>query len=113
MRDDELTDLFDVAVGDELAEPVIVTLRGECDLAAVDRLGTALASCTDDGRRDAVLDVAGLEFLDCSGLDVILQAAHRCARAGGSLVLRSPQRAVRRLLELSGATEELRLEEGR
>ena len=110
MRDDELTDLFDVAVGDERADPVIAVLRGECDLAAVDRLGSSLASCTDDGRRRVVLDLSGLEFLDCAALDVILQAARRCAGAGGSLVIRSPQRAVRRLLDLSGATEELDLE---
>ena len=113
MRDDELTDLFDVAVGDERGDPVVVTLRGECDLAAVDRLGSALASCTDAGRRAAVLDVAGLEFLDCAALDVILQASRRCAQAGGALVIRSPQQSVRRLLDLSGATEELRIEEER
>jgi anti-anti-sigma factor len=113
VRDDEPTDLFELAVGDERADPVIVTLRGECDLAAVDRLGSALASCTDCGRRNAVLDVEELEFLDCAALNVMLQAARRCAGAGGSLVLRSPRRTVRRLLDLSGAMEELRLEEER
>ena len=113
MRNDELTDLFDVAVRDESADPVVVTLRGECDLAAVDRLGSALASCTDGGRREAVLDLSGLEFLDCAALDVMLQASRRCDHEGGSLVVRSPQRAVRRLLDLSGASEELRLEEER
>ena len=110
MRDDELIDLFDVVVGDEGADPVVITLRGECDLAAVEPLGSALASCTDGGRREAVLDLAGLEFLDCAALDVILQASRRCAEAGASLVIRSPQRAVGRLLDLSGATEELTIE---
>jgi anti-sigma B factor antagonist len=49
-----------------------------------------------------VLDLAGVTFIDSSGLRVIVEAHQRRTAAGSRLVLRAPSAAVQRLLEISG-----------
>jgi anti-anti-sigma factor len=47
-----------------------------------------------------VIDLARLSFIDVSGINVLVRAECRARAYGGSLVLRSPNRSVRRLLEV-------------
>jgi anti-anti-sigma factor len=49
-----------------------------------------------------VVDVAGITFIDSSGLRVLVEAHHARTAAGSRLVLRAPSAAVQRLLEISG-----------
>lgn len=49
-----------------------------------------------------ILDVAGVTFIDSSGLRAIVEAHQARTVAGSRLVLRSPSAAVQRLLEISG-----------
>jgi anti-sigma B factor antagonist len=49
-----------------------------------------------------VVDVAGVTFIDSSGLRVLVEAHQSRAAAGSRFVLRSPSAAVQRLLEISG-----------
>jgi anti-anti-sigma factor len=49
-----------------------------------------------------VVDVAGVTFIDSSGLRVLVEAHHRRAAQGSRLVLRAPSAPVQRLLEISG-----------
>ena len=49
-----------------------------------------------------VVDLAGVTFIDSSGLRAIVEAHQARSAAGTRLVLRSPSAAVQRLLEISG-----------
>src|SRR5690349_7528489 len=49
-----------------------------------------------------VIDVAGVTFIDSSGLRVLVEAHQSRAAVGSRLVLRAPSAAVQRLLEISG-----------
>jgi anti-sigma B factor antagonist len=52
---------------------------------------------------DAIeLDMAGIEFVDSSGLRVLIEAHQKAQAAGGSLTLISISETVARLLEISG-----------
>jgi anti-sigma B factor antagonist len=53
-----------------------------------------------------VIDMSELAFMDSSGLTVMLEAARR----GASVVLRQPSPVVRRLVEITGLTDVLRIE---
>jgi anti-anti-sigma factor len=74
-------------------------LHGELDFAAssavLDRLSHA------DGDGDLELDCSALEFIDASGLRVLVKIDEQCRRSGGRLVLVNPARCVVRLLELT------------
>ncbi|MET8231730.1 STAS domain-containing protein [Micromonospora sp. NPDC005298] len=60
---------------------IVVTLTGECDLAARDELTSVLASAVR-GAPVVVVDVGGLRFLDSTGLHTLV-TAHRSAHADG------------------------------
>lgn len=91
--------LFSTLVEPEEAGPVL-KLRGEADLSVVDVLSSALTSyLADIGANEPIIDCGALRYLDSTCLGVLLLA--RQGRAN-PLVLRSPQHAVRRLLETGG-----------
>src|SRR4051794_28125305 len=74
---------------------------GELDIATASRLERALL----DGRRpgdDVVLDLSALEFIDSTGLRVIVHAVEAARRHGWTLTLRHGPPAVRRVFELAG-----------
>jgi anti-sigma B factor antagonist len=82
-------------------------LVGEIDANTAGRLTQAF-----DGPGDLVLDLSGVEFVDSSGLRVLIELHQNRSQAGGSLVLRTPSPAVRRLLEVSGVADYLTVDDG-
>ncbi|MDT0308440.1 STAS domain-containing protein [Streptomyces sp. DSM 44917] len=81
----------------------LLTLSGEIDLASAPLLRHALHQCVGDGALRIEVDVAGVTFCDCSGVNVFLVAARRTATAGGALRLHRPSSALARLFGLTGA----------
>jgi anti-anti-sigma factor len=61
---------------------VVVTLTGECDLGVHDELMSVLRAAVDAAPL-VVVDLAGLEFLDSSGLHDLV-TAHHAARVHGA-----------------------------
>jgi anti-sigma B factor antagonist len=62
------------------------------------------------GEGDFCLDMSGVEFMDSSGLRVIIELHQRAEADSRRLVLRAPSQAVGRLLEISGLTEHLNVD---
>jgi anti-anti-sigma factor len=78
-------------------EPRGFRLVGEIDLSNASTLASALEREIERGG-DIVLDLAGLVFMDSTGIQVIIQAA-RGLEGRGRLVLLDPGDLVRRTLE--------------
>jgi len=87
---------------------VRVAVAGEIDLASRDVLRVRLHNVlsTLHPRRIEV-DLAGVTFLDCSGLTVLVVLGQAAARSGCRLRITNPQPLVRRILELTGVLEVL------
>jgi anti-sigma B factor antagonist/stage II sporulation protein AA (anti-sigma F factor antagonist) len=91
---------------------LVVTLRGELDLATAGDVEEAVLGPVRDGRH-VVLDLRELEFMDSSGVRVIV-AAHGAAQDGDgrlTIVRAAPGGAVQRVLEISGLEDVLELVE--
>ena len=71
-----------------------------------------LAAAIDAAGPKVDLDLSGVEFVDSSGLRVLIDAHQRLADAGGGLRLTSLSEPVRRLLEISGVSEYLGVDDG-
>jgi anti-sigma B factor antagonist len=84
-----------------------VTVRGELDLSTAGRLEEALrlAEARADGQLR--LDYSGLEFIDSTGLQVLLDADHRAAAVGRRLVVVLGTGEARRVAELADAVGRL------
>ncbi len=87
-----------------------VRIEGEIEFATAPRLRTALLELAQHGASPVVVDLAAVSFVDSAGISLLIQAKKRFAAAGAELVLRAPQPAVRRVLEISGVTELFRIE---
>ena len=80
-----------------------MSVTGEIDLYTAPRLHSELTSALAASTPvQLVVDMAGVEFCDSTGMNVLL-AAHRKAREdGGSLQLASPRPAIRKVLQVTG-----------
>jgi anti-sigma B factor antagonist len=83
-------------------ERAVVLLVGELDLQTAPQLREELVGLLDRGVNDLVLDLADLDFIDSSGLSVLIMALKRLREREGELRLRAVPARARRVLELSG-----------
>ncbi|MGD9995353.1 MAG: STAS domain-containing protein [Ilumatobacteraceae bacterium] len=88
------------------SDPEGLALAGELDAHTAPLLAEQLAELPS-GEGRLVLDIAKVEFMDSSGLRVIIDVHQRAGEAGRTLVLRHPTAAVQRLLEISGLADHL------
>jgi anti-sigma B factor antagonist len=96
-------------------DTAVLRVVGEVDIATSDRLRGRLRDLLEPARtspvRHLVVDAARLEFLDLTGLRVLLGAEAELRRRGGTLVVRSPGRRVLRVLRLLDPGGRLRVED--
>jgi anti-sigma B factor antagonist len=86
------------------ADEALATLRGELDLAGAPSVARMFAESTAAGCCRIVIDVSGLTFIDGAGLRALIAVRDGDADGDGGnpeIVLRSPSRSVRRLLEIT------------
>jgi anti-anti-sigma factor len=88
---------------DDLGDRVVVALAGELDLATAPSLEEVVLPLVAAGRH-AVVDLRGLEFMDSTGVRVLVAANAAASDHDGrvSLVRSPPGSAVQRVLEISG-----------
>lgn len=79
---------------------VVVALRGELDVMDAEAVAAALTAAADRANV-VVVDLAGLTFIDASGIAALVRARRHARHRGGALVLAAPQRQVRRVLALT------------
>ena len=84
----------------------VVTLPGEIDVTNDGQVQDMLARALDGGAAVLVADAGGTSVCGCAGVNALIDAQHRAAAAGAQLrVVASP--AVRRILQLTGASDVL------
>lgn len=82
----------------------MLALSGELDLVGADHVRGALARTEGDATEILVMDLAGLTFMDSTGLGIALDAAARAERRGARLVVARPQPPVERVFRIAGVT---------
>ena len=91
-------------------DAVVLGIRGEVDVATAAQLGAVLDAVIDQGQTSIALDLAELDFMGSTGLEVIASAVGRLGAIGEDLTIRSAPTLVVRLLEISGLSELVRFE---
>lgn len=106
----------------ELDEPLRITLttdasapcirlEGELDPHTAPLLEAALREVGSADAPAIVLDLSSLDFMDSSGLRVIISAHKALEAAGQSLTLRNPSPTISRLLEITNLRAHLHVED--
>jgi anti-anti-sigma factor len=85
---------------------VLLTVRGELDLASADEVANRLDDLRDAGE-PVLLDLDELDFMDSSGLRMVLNAAEASNATGWQFTLTAGPEQVQRLFESTRVTERL------
>ena len=83
----------------------VITIGGELEYGTAARLRSALLEISRSDARTLVLDMAGIEFLDSSGISLLIQAKQRFDSQGSAFVLRRPPARVTRVFEVAGVAD--------
>jgi anti-sigma B factor antagonist len=87
----------------------VVQPKGEIDLYTAPRLKEELSGLVGQGRSRIVVDLSGVEFLDSTGLGVLIGSLKRCREADGDLVLASPRETADKVLRITGLDKVFRI----
>ncbi|GAA4467365.1 STAS domain-containing protein [Phytohabitans houttuyneae] len=96
-----------VEVSTDAAGTVTLAVTGEIDVSTSTFLRGRLEEVLDAEPAAVVVDMAGVPFLDSSGLSTLIYAFSRAERQHATLVVARPQPIVDRLLHVTGLFEML------
>lgn len=88
---------------------IVLALHGELDLASAPFLQSEIESAEASDATLVVLDLDGLEFIDSTGLRIILAAHERAQERGQMLALTRGSHQVQRLMSITRVGEHLRI----
>jgi anti-sigma B factor antagonist len=96
---------LEITVSQRGEQTFVVSLAGELDLGTSPEVARTLEGLIGNGARRVVVDLARLEFLDSSGINVLVSAARSMDGDGGALTLAAVQPLVRRVLDIAHVPE--------
>jgi len=85
----------------------VIALRGELDVATVDRVVRDVSEVIDRHDGPVTVDLHGLAFCDACGLGALIRLAAYAEQAGRSLALIRPSRALTRIMRITGVDQVL------
>ena len=97
------------ALSIEVSKPadgvVLVTLVGEVDILSVGELRRSATELEALMPAHVVFELAGLTFIDSSGINALVQGVKEIEAAGGTAVLAAPSPEARRVFEIIGLAQ--------
>ena len=92
---------FDLTERDLDQDSVIITVAGEIHATTAPEFSERLNDAIAGGKTGVILDLTGVEFIDSTGLSVLLNGLRRVTRVRGSMVLACANPTVLRLFEIT------------
>jgi anti-sigma B factor antagonist len=83
----------------------VIAVSGELDLSVARQFGDALTRAVE-GSGDVLVDLSACEFLDSTGLALLVNTRNDLGEQGRRLAVLAPSAQVARLLEVTGLQEE-------
>ncbi|WP_420618049.1 STAS domain-containing protein [Candidatus Poriferisocius sp.] len=79
----------------------VLTVTGEIDMATAPRFRQRLLAVIGTGAQNVVIDLSGVDFIDSTGLGVLMGGAKRVRSAGGDIRLVMAGSRLADLIELT------------
>jgi len=106
-------DALNVTVSRPSGTVVLIVLDGEMDLMSSDAFSRRFAQLGLEQGTRLIIDLAGVTFIDSSGINVLVQAARAVEAAGGSAVLAAPSPSTQRVFEIARVAQVVTVESAR
>ncbi len=82
----------------------VLAVKGEIDVYSAPRLRERLVELVSEGHRQIVVDLEGVDFLDSTGLGVLVGGLKRVRSHDGDLSLVCTQSRILKVFEITGLT---------
>jgi anti-sigma B factor antagonist len=82
--------------------PIVVTMWGELDLYSAPKLADAIGELIRRGHQEVALDLGAVEFMDSTGVRVLVGVFESLRDVDGQLLLQAASAPVRRVVALTG-----------
>jgi anti-sigma B factor antagonist len=92
---------FDLAEESLDQETHLIAVRGEVHVSTAPEFSERLNDAIAGGKTGVVIDMTGVDFIDSTGLSVLLNALRRVTRQQGTLALAVNNPTVLRLFEIT------------
>ncbi len=89
----------------QTGDAAIVRVIGDLDLATAPLLREEIIALVSSGVCTITMDLAHLDFIDSTGLSVLVTSLKHIREHGGDLALRSLNPSALKVVEISGLTE--------
>jgi len=86
-----------------------VKLSGEVDVYTSPRVRTAMLSLLDSGCSSLIVDLSEVDYLDSSGLGILVAGLKRAREHSGEVFLVSPKPRIVHVLEVTGLDKVFRI----
>ncbi len=83
----------------------VIDVNGEVDLYTAPKLRDRIIELVDAGSYRIAVNMEGVEFMDSTGLGVLVAGLKRVREHDGMLALAAPREPVRRVLAVTGLNE--------
>ena len=83
----------------------VLSVRGEVDVYTAPRLRERLVELVAQGKHQIVVDLEGVDFLDSTGLGVLVGGLKRLRSHDGDLALVCTQPRILKVFEITGLTK--------
>jgi len=91
-------------VDDSRSHHTVLVVNGEVDVYTAPRLREKLVELVSAGHRQIVVDLEGVDFLDSTGLGVLVGGLKRLRSNGGDLSLVCTRARILKVFEITGLT---------
>jgi anti-sigma B factor antagonist len=80
----------------------VIALRGEIDVYTAPLLRQKIVDLVDEGALSIVVDMEKVDFLDSTGLGVLVEGLKRVKTRGGNLALVATQDKILKIFDITG-----------
>ena len=94
---------------EQVGDVVVCHVAGEVDVFTAPQLREALVGAIEEDSHDVVVDLQGVDFLDSTGLGVLVAGLKRVRQYGGDLSLVCTREHILKILDITGLVKVLKV----
>jgi anti-sigma B factor antagonist len=90
-------------------DSAVLSLTGEVDVANAAQVRDAALKLVEGGPKHLVVDLGGTDYMDSTGLGMLVGLLKRLKEHGGDVVIAAAQPRVKRLFDITGLAQVFRI----
>ena len=99
--DEATSELLSIDISFPVEGVALVELVGELDVVSVEEFSVRMSDLRGGGRSHVVIDVAGITFIDSSGINALVRSVRSVEARGGTAVIAAPSAVAQRVFAIT------------